>query len=331
MAETETKNLDPAICNAIAMASLFPKKSLPEDYDIKLHQKLTEFFVPEENEQSEFAKSIGYSPTTINMYIKGNYTGDIKKLEEKIRKQLTLLQLVKNNKRTQLAYIETTVASEILNIANMCQLNGEMGVCFGSSGLGKTTALKHLKDIRSNVIYVDPDENASPRAVLKKIAEELKVQYYDYILPDEFSEQILQKLKGKHYLIVVDEAENLRTDVFRVLRKLFDRCETTCGLFFVGTERLFGNFQRMKGEFNYITNRVALFKSLEDLKDTDIRQLVNQVFPNCDELNLKAFKVCSKNNARRLFNLLKRTVDIVKSAQETLNPEMIEAASGMLL
>lgn len=292
-------------------------------------EKVKKYLENSDIDQSTLAKRLNKSSTVISLYLNDKYTGDIEAFENDLRKYLNLAELKKKHKKLKLSFEKTSVAQQILKVAEMCQYNSELGLCYGASGLGKTTALEYLKKEGSGIILVDPDENATPRAILKQIADGIKLETYDMLLED-FIANIIKKLKKSGYLIVVDEAENLKPDVFRTLRKIHDRCETTCGLLFIGTERLYGNLAKRKGEFDYVLNRVSLKFQLKPLNINDVKMLVSQVFPDASDEIIKLFSKYTNNNARIIFNTLKRCTDIINNNNTELNEDVIQEARGLL-
>lgn len=310
--------------NAVLEKELTEKKPSSQ-----ILENLKSYLETSDIDQSTLAKRLGKSSTQISLYVNGKYKGDVETLENDIRKYLKMVEGKKKHKCLKLNFEHTSVAKNILKIAEMCQFNGELGVCYGASGLGKTTALEYLKKEGSGIILVDPDENATPRAILKQIADGVKLETYD-MLPEDFIANIIKKLKKSGYLIVVDEAENLKPDVFRTLRKLHDRCEGTCGLLFLGTERLYGNLAKRKGEFDYVLNRVSLKFQLKSLTLEDVKMLVIQIFPDVSDEIVKLFSKYTNNNARVLFNTLKRCKDIIDNNNTQLCEDVIQEARGLL-
>lgn len=300
------------------------KQASPE-----LVEKVTKYLETSGVNQVTLAKRLNKSETTISLYLKGKYKGDIKSLETDLKKYFKVESARKNHKKLKLNFEKTSVASKILEIAAMCQFNGEMALCYGASGLGKTTALEYLKKEGSGIVLIDPDENATPRAILKQVADGIKLGYYD-ILPEEFIANIVKKLKKSEYLIVVDEAENLKADVFRTLRKIHDRCNGTCGMLFIGTERLYGNLAKRRGEFDYVLTRVSLKYQLKPLTLEDVSLLVKQIFPDASDEIIRSFSVHTGNNARILFNTLRRSHNIVENNKVDLNEDVIREARGLL-
>ena len=255
-----------------------------------------------------------------------NYAGNIEEFETALSKFIEQNKNKKAYKKVSLEFAQTTVASKFLEIAQICQLNSEIGLCVGASGLGKTTAIRNYASTHPGVIIIDPDEKITIRSLLKLIGKPLRLKMSNNTSCQEFTELLVNRLKDSEYLIIIDEAENIDSSCFRTLRKIHDRCDFTCGLLFVGTERLSANLARMQGEFSYVTNRLGYIESLEALTLDDVKKLVNQIFSDFNsELHSLFYKLCKKN-ARHLFNLLKRTYDIFISSKEELNSRMVEKA-----
>lgn len=281
-------------------------------------------------DQVTFANRIGYSSSTLSLYLRGSYPGNIKKLEKAMDKYLLLHSSVQSHEKVVLKYANTSVATTFSAVAKMCRLNSEIYLCYGPSGIGKSTAIKNVADDSTGVIVIDPNEGATTRSVLKQLVEKLGLSPAT-TKSEDLTETITSKLKNSGFLVIIDEAENVKTEVIRSLRKIHDTCESTFGLLFVGTERLYQNLKRLRSEFDYLMNRVSYVCALHFLDKGDIEMLVKQVFPDCNEECLMIFEnVCNKN-ARILFNTLKRAKDLQISTNEALNPKMITSARGLLL
>lgn len=300
-------------------------------YDWELLEKVRGLLASGMLDQRTLAQRLSYSEATISMYLKGSYTGAVDKIERYLRRYLNMVNEAQDYKKVKLEFVKTTIAKKIYSIAKLCRFNGEMCVCYGASGLGKTTAIRNYAKKYTGVYIIDPHENASVRKVLQQLADNLGVIPASNTA-DDLTEAITKRLKDSGFLIIVDEAENLSTNVFRTLRKIHDQCEATIGLLFVGTEQLYFNMKRLRGDFVYITNRISHVEKIDHLNREDIKEIVEQVYPNCDELVLKAFEQCSGNNARVLFNILKRAKDIqITNKEEIINVAMIASARSMLL
>ena len=198
---------------------------------------------------STIAKGVNKSPSTLSLYISGKYTGDVVALEDDLKNYLSLFSKKENTENKTLDFVETTIAKRLFHAANMCQLKGKMGVCYGTPGIGKTTAINEYKKTSSGVIVVDPFEQSSAREVLKQIANHLKLSYLNNTSLDEFTSNVIKKLEKNKYIIIIDEAENLKIEVFKTIRKIHDRTKNNCGVLFVGTDELralLRNLMRLK-------------------------------------------------------------------------------------
>ncbi|XP_030955452.1 disease resistance protein At4g27190-like isoform X2 [Quercus lobata] len=82
---------------------------------------------------------------------------------------------------------------------------------WGMPGIGKTTIMKCLNNNEDTakmfdiVIWVTVSEHLSLEKFLHKIADRLKLNVEGITDPDEISQQIWRELKGKRYLLLLDE------------------------------------------------------------------------------------------------------------------------------
>lgn len=298
--------------------------------DPEIFKKISQLIASSEIDQKTLAKRVGYSAATISTYLGNGYEGDLTKLESAFAKYLSHTKIAKDYTRVNLEFEETSIAQRVFTAAKMCQLNGEIGICIGASGLGKTTAIKQYALESTGVIFVDPNEETTPRALMRQIGEQLKVSEGG-LMPRNYIGEITKRLNDSGYLVIVDESENIKMACFRMLRKIHDRCNFSFGLLFVGTEKLYENLHRLRGEFSYITNRIGYVEKLDALKTSDVELLVKQVFPNCTSENIKTFESITNQNARVLFNTIKRTNDLLANGKVELCHKTISAARNMLL
>ena len=286
-------------------------------YDKELQQKIRKLLESRKVDYSTIARGINKSPSTFSLYIKSNYNGDVKGLEDDLRKYVEFFEKKEQNENKSLSFVETSIVKRLFNAANMCQMRGKMGVCYGAPGIGKTTAVLKYKELGSGVIVVDPVENTSIRAILQNIADQLKLNYYQNITLDEFITNIIKKLEKNKYLIIIDEAENLKID--------------SCGILFVGTNDLFDLLKKVKNGFPYITSRIGYVEKLDALKQEDIEQLVTQYYPSIAKDLIKFIAKTCNYNARAIQNLLDLSFEITTNQNIELSQDVVEAAKDKLL
>ncbi|MBQ9149477.1 ATP-binding protein [bacterium] len=281
---------------------------------------------------STIARGVNKSASTISLYLSKKYTGRIDMLEADLDNYLKLFEESQKIEAKVMETVDTSILKRVFNAANMCQMRGKMGVCYGSPGIGKTTAILEYQKQNAGVIYVDPFEKTSARAVLEQIASQLRVNYYPTITMDAFCAGVIKKLEKNKCIIIVDEAENLRVDIFKILRKIHDRTRENCGMLFVGTEELSILLQKVKYGFPYISSRIGYIERLDRLKIDDVEKLVKQYFPNTKSAIINLMAKTGNYNARNIQNLMDLCLDIMQSNNiEELDADVIETAREKLL
>ncbi|MBR1943115.1 AAA family ATPase [bacterium] len=296
-----------------------------------IQQKLNELISSKKTNITTIAKGINKSPSTVSQYLSNNYGGKINELENDLSAYLNLFKKHEAAEVKKLSYIETAVSKRIYNAANLCHIHGKMGACYGAPGVGKTTAIKEYQRINSGVLVVDPLENSSARQVLRQLSEQLKVSYYNSMVLDDVFNNIIKKIENNKHLIILDEAENLKIEVFKVIRKLYDRTNNNCGVLFVGTTELKMLLLKVQSGFPYISSRIGYIEKLDTIKPEDASKLISQYFPNASMELIKFLSKQANLIARNIQNMLDLCLDITKSNNIDLSIDVIEAAKDKLL
>ena len=86
------------------------------------------------------AKAMNISSTALHLWLNGNYKGNVKKIEEAVSHFIDIEKLREG--RINIDFVETSVAQDVFNIAKVCHVENEIGVCCGVAGVGKTFAVK---------------------------------------------------------------------------------------------------------------------------------------------------------------------------------------------
>lgn len=73
------------------------------------------------------ARATALSPTTLNLWISNNYNGKIDKITDIVN---NFIQREKERSyKRAIPYVETTVLKRVFEIARICHINGDIGVC----------------------------------------------------------------------------------------------------------------------------------------------------------------------------------------------------------
>jgi DNA transposition AAA+ family ATPase len=298
---------------------------MTENADIKTRVK--ELIDSGQMSQTLISKQIGLSTAVINQYLQDKYKGDVDGLEVRLKRFFNQREEI-GACTPRLKFAQTSIANSVFDSIRLCRRKCGIHLLIGSSGLGKTTAIKEFERENNGVIFIDPGENTSQRRVLQQIATKLRV-YEEHAL-DDFADAIAEKLEDSRFVIVVDESENLDVRCLQTLRKIHDKCNFTFGLLLVGTERFINKLRRLQGEYVYILNRISYSSVLDKLSRDDIRLLVEQFHKNPGSSIVKSFEFESGKNCRELSNLLDITNDIAASGLE-LTPQLIASARNKFL
>lgn len=299
-------------------------------YDRELQKRVKDLLASGKVDATTVARGIGKSPATLSLYLKGNYDGKVDLLENDLKKYLSFFEKKEQIEEKSLKFTQTSISDKIFKAASMCQIYGKMGVCWGSPGIGKSTAVIEYQKNNTGVIVVDPIEKTSTRAVLEQIANQLKVFYEHNTTVGDFIENISKKLEKNKYIIIIDEAENLKVDIFKIIRKIFDKNKEYCGVLFVGTYELFELLKRVRNGFPYITNRIGYAAKLDDLNFEDVSKLVKQYYPNIDKTLIDYIAKSCKYNARNTQNILDLCYSFTSQGKDELNNTIIESAKESL-
>lgn len=278
--------------------------------------------------QAELAKKIDKSETTVSLWLKGKYAGNTASIDESVEKFLNFnTEMQQQSTKNEIPFVMTSVAKDIFTYAKLCQQDSEIGIIHGGSGLGKTTAIEEFAKINHGVIILEPDEDCGAKVLIAELYEKLGLS--GQTKPILMKKEIQKKLNGSNFLVVIDEGENLKTPCFKALRKLHDKARSSFGLLFVGTHRLYHNLLRLKGDFEYLTNRIGYNFQLERLKEDDIKTITKTLINN-DEIATLCWQK-SNGNARILTKMIKRSIKLAAMNNVEVNPAIVETCRAMLI
>ena len=190
------------------------------------------------------AKAMNISPTALHLWINGNYKGNVKKIEDAVLHFIDIEKLREG--RINIDFIETSVAEDVFNIAKVCHVENEIGVCCGVAGVGKTFAVKKYAIENSDVILIEADLGYTPKVLFSEIHKRLGYDGCGTI--HAMFTDIIDKLKSSGRLIIIDEAEHLPYKSLELVRRIYDKANV--GILLVGMPRLITNLKGEKRQYN---------------------------------------------------------------------------------
>ena len=154
---------------------------------------------------SYVARAINVSTATLHLWINDNYKGKVEKVTKAVEQFIELENL--RNETIDIPFVNTSIAEDIFEIAKICHVENEIGVCCGDAGLGKTYAVKMYNIEHSDVILIEADLGYTPKVLFSEIHKKLGFDGVGSI--HSMLLDIIGKLKYSGRLIIVDEAEYL--------------------------------------------------------------------------------------------------------------------------
>ena len=156
------------------------------------------------------------------------------------------------------------------NLQNKPKNIPKMGLVYGEPGLGKSQTALWLA-CKYDAIYLRATNLMTGRWLLEEIAKEMN-EIPRYLTSDNFN-LIVQKLKQKPQLIIVDEIDYLMNNLktIEILRDIHD--ETDCPIVFVGM----GLAHRKLERYKHLYDRFSEIVKFEVFSVGDLKQIFEQL------------------------------------------------------
>lgn len=171
-------------------------------------------------------------------------------------------------------FVKTTNVKNFIglveNLLNKPKNIPKMGLIYGEPGLGKSQTALWLA-CKYDAIYLRATNLMTGRWLLEEIAKEMD-EIPRYLTSDNFN-LIVQKLKQKPQLIIVDEIDYLMNNLktIEILRDIHD--ETNCPIIFVGMGLAHKKLERYK----HLFDRFSEIVKFETFGINDLSQIVSQL------------------------------------------------------
>ena len=171
-------------------------------------------------------------------------------------------------------FVKTTNVKNFIglieNLLNKPKNIPKMGLIYGEPGLGKSQTALWLA-CKYDAIYLRVTNLMTGRWLLEEIAKEMD-EIPRYLTSDNFN-LIVQKLKQKPQLIIVDEIDYLMNNLktIEILRDIHD--ETNCPIIFVGMGLAHKKLERYK----HLFDRFSEIVKFETFGVNDLSQIVSQL------------------------------------------------------
>jgi DNA transposition AAA+ family ATPase len=268
------------------------------------------------------------SPATLSQFLNNKYAGDVgnvrKKLSTVIEREGEKLAL----RGTNPDFIETSISKRLFNIAKLCHLFQEIGVCYAEAGLGKTEASREYVREKSDALLIEADPGYTPTVLFNELHDRLG-NGGRHNLHQTF-QSCVSRLCNSGRFLIIDEAEQLPYKSLELLRRLHDK--SGIGILLTGMPKLLHNLRGYRGQYSQLYSRVGMAVKLEALTKGDTENIIKRQLGDTNGLWRVFHKECG-GNTRRLFKMIRRSIylsdlngcpidsDVVKTASEILKVE----------
>lgn len=208
---------------------------------------------------TDAAKQSGVAYSTLSAFMNGKYAGD----NDKVARALTTwLESRSAGARTRALmpskpkFVKTPTADAILAAMEHAQYIQDLVVISGGAGVGKTTACEHYQRNNPNVWLATAEPSlSSTHAMLEYLCEVIGIAEK---APNRRSRSIVLRVKGSGGLLIVDEAQHLKSEALDQLRTLHDKGEI--GVALVGNEQVYARLEggSRRPEFAQLFSRVGM-------------------------------------------------------------------------
>jgi len=170
--------------------------------------------------QNAVSQSIGVSTTVLSQWINEKYPGDIIKLEKKIESYL-LREFTRSTHMVNEQFVKTKLAHEILEVLSYCHTFKDMGVVYGSPGLGKTITAQEYHRNHPDTIFLTAFQGFTWTAIVGHLADIVGVT--NRISGYRKVQRVAEVLRGSDRLIIIDEAQFLSNSSLEIVRSIHDQ------------------------------------------------------------------------------------------------------------
>ena len=245
--------------------------------DIELRDRIAALMAGNKRlSQSALARESGISTATLSQWLGGKYAGDNEAIDHKMRIWLEAHQArlaAGDQLPAAPGYVETPTATRVIGALGYAQMAGDIVVCYGAAGVGKTSAAARYQQSRPNVwIATMTPASSGVVTALEEICEALGVSEGGGAR--RMFRAVLKRVQGTHGLLVIDEAQHLGVPALDQIRSIHDA--SGVGIALVGNE---GVYARMAGGRNApaldrLYSRIGRRLGVQRPSDADIKALV---------------------------------------------------------
>lgn len=272
--------------------------------------------------QGRLAREIGMTPAVISQFLKGKYQGDVAKLEETLKNWL--LRQEKKKKAKKIPLVDLSNFEKVYNYLAIAHEDKTISFIVGPAGMGKTTSIREFAKDNNNIYIVDGESGLTEFSLLRALGHKMGVRAKSTV---KLKEDIINTLKDKDAMVIIDEANYLAKGLLDILRRVvYDQAGTP--LAFVGVKDLMTNIFENPRDFQQLQSRVGVYGDFSNEKASlqDVRSLADTIFEGVSDRLLKEVNSICNGSVRLIVALLERCARLLGVNGSDLDEDIIAQA-----
>ena len=300
-------------------------------YNMEVHNELSkkiEVLKSRGMSQNAISNKMGISSAALSSYLSGAYPNP-ETIEFKIRTFLERNE--REQEKLEVNYVSIKATPYIVQAINACQRDKDFAVIVGHTGTSKTWTIKkkYLPE-NPSAIYIKCNKSAVGQ-LLRMIAVSLKIDIKGN--SSSLYEKIINNVRNKDYVLIVDEADYLNEKCLQMLRNISD--DGNIGVALVGLPRLVETISKQDEDYQQLLRRVGTYLDLRTIGKYDLsdaEKIVKDCFPDAKKELIEKFYFTSKGCIGTLTKLIEKSFEIAKNNNRVMvEPEDIERSKEVIL
>ena len=245
------------------------------------------------------AFAIGISESTLSLWLKKQYTGNVSNVNEQVKKFLRIELSKLKSVPTTLEFVRTETAERILKVTEATHIDGVISLILGLPGSGKTRAVRqYIYDNSHKVSYLHLNQSyRAPQEWLKKLLGEMVSSSINKMV-----NHLIQKLSGSNSLLILDQCDYLSLTSIDILRSISEDSKT--GLLLIGLPSFQKKLRGNSPELVQLRDRISVFLNLEKLKNEEMYKILDENWAGLSMSQKDLFIKYSKGSLRLLSSLV---------------------------
>jgi len=259
------------------MSDAANERTFDESEHEEVRSKIRAILQDENKSQASLAKEVDIAYGTFTGWLSGSYQGN----NDRITAAVQIWLAGRDEKKRQKSivprapdYISTPSAQGFIEALRFAQVMPEISVIAGGAGIGKTTALHEYARQNRNVWIATMDPSTS--SIHTMLLEVCDAMGLGNLAATKLVRSISGRVEGSGGLIIVDEAQHLKSEALDQLRSIYDRAAGGVGIALVGNESVYSRLEGAgrKANFAQLFSRVGVRITQAKPKPNDICAII---------------------------------------------------------